>query len=74
LKPVGDLDAVDAATIEHAEGAEFAAGSKRSRQLVESISGRSFTPESTHAPTYQLWFSLKSTPLGDSADRKAAWS
>jgi hypothetical protein len=104
----GDLDAVDAATLEHdwqtasptmrnrtliidlsfvtgideaarslfrswyAEGAEFAAGSKRSRELVESITGRPFTAELPHAPTYQLWFSLQSMPLRDSARRQAA--
>jgi hypothetical protein len=103
----GDLDAADAATLEHdwqaasltmrnrtliidlsfvtgideavrslfrrwyAGGAEFAASSKWSRELVESITGRPFTRELPHPPTYQLWFSFKSRPLGDSAARKA---
>ena len=44
----------------HAAGAEFAAGSKRSRELVESITERPFTNELPHPPTYQPWFSLKS--------------
>jgi hypothetical protein len=56
----------------YAEGAEFAASSKRSRELVESITGRAFTPELPHAPTYQLWFSFRSMPLGDAAGRQAA--
>jgi hypothetical protein len=56
----------------YAGGAEFAASSKRSRELVESITGRPFARESPHPPTYQLWFSFKSMPLGDSAGRKAA--
>jgi hypothetical protein len=56
----------------HAGGAEFAASSKRSRELVESITGRPFTRELPHPPTYQLWFSFKSMPVGDSAGRKAA--
>ena len=104
----GDLDAADAATLEHdwqtassvmgnrtliidlsfvtgidetvrslfrrwyAGGAEFAASSKRSRELVESITGRPFTRELPHAQTYQLWSSFRSMPLGDSAGRKAA--
>jgi len=104
----GDLDAADAATLEHdwqgaarimrnrtliidlnfvtgideavrslfrrwhAGGAEFAASSKRSRELVESITGRPFTRDLPHAATYQLWFSFKSMPLRDSAGRKAA--
>ena len=37
-------------------GAEFAANSKRSRELVELITERPFTQERTHAPTYQSWF------------------
>jgi hypothetical protein len=56
----------------YAGGAEFAAGSKWSRELVESITGRPFIRELPQAPTYRLWFSLKSMALGDSAGRKAA--
>jgi hypothetical protein len=56
----------------HAGGAEFAASSKWSRELVESITGRPFAGESPHAPTYQLWFSFRSMSPGDSAGRKAA--
>jgi hypothetical protein len=41
----------------YARGAEFAAGSKRSRELVESITGRPYAGESPHDPTYQPWFS-----------------
>jgi hypothetical protein len=41
----------------YARGAEFAAGSKQSRELVESITERPYTRESTHEPTYQPWFS-----------------
>jgi hypothetical protein len=44
----------------YAAGAEFAASSKRSRELVESITERPFTYEPPHAPTYKSWFSLKS--------------
>jgi hypothetical protein len=47
-------------------GAEFVAASKQSRELVESITDRPFTPELPHPPTYQSWFSLKS------ASRKSA--
>jgi hypothetical protein len=54
----------------YAGGAEFAAGSKWSRELVESITGRPLLRELPHAPTYRLWFSLKSMALGDSAGRK----
>jgi len=41
----------------YARGAEFAACSKRSRELVESITERPYTRESQHEPTYQPWFS-----------------
>jgi hypothetical protein len=41
-------------------GAEFAASSKRSRELVESITERPFTQELRHAPTFQPRFSSKS--------------
>ena len=41
----------------HARGAEFAAGSKQSRALVESITEHPYTRESPHQPTYQPWFS-----------------
>ncbi len=47
----------------HAEGAEFAAGSERSRELVESITERPFTRELPYAPTFQPRFSLKSFSL-----------
>jgi hypothetical protein len=43
----------------YAAGAEFAANSKRSRELVELITGRPFTQEQPHAPTYRSWVSLK---------------
>jgi hypothetical protein len=42
----------------YARGAEFAAGSKQSRELVESITERPYTRESPHEPTYQPWFSF----------------
>ena len=41
----------------YARGAEFTAGSKQSRELVESITGRPYTGESPHDLTYQPWFS-----------------
>jgi hypothetical protein len=41
----------------YARGAEFAASSKRSRELVASITERPYTRESQHEPTYQPWFS-----------------
>jgi hypothetical protein len=41
----------------YARGAEFAASSKESRELVESITERPYTRESPHEPTYQPWFS-----------------
>jgi len=41
----------------HARGGEFAASSKQSRELVESITERPYTRESPHEPTYQPWFS-----------------
>ncbi len=44
----------------HAAGAEFAAGSKRSRELVELITERPFTRELPHSPTFQPRFSIKS--------------
>ncbi len=44
----------------YAAGAEFAATSKQSREMVELITDRPFTPERTHPPAYQSWFSLKS--------------
>jgi hypothetical protein len=43
----------------HAGGAKFAARSKRSRELVESITERPFTRELPYAPTFQPRFSLK---------------
>lgn len=41
----------------YARGAEFAASSKQSRELVESITERPYRRESPHEPTYQPWFS-----------------
>jgi len=41
----------------YARGAEFAASSKQSRELVESITEHPYTSETTHEPTYQPWFS-----------------
>jgi len=40
-------------------GAEFAAGSKRARELVESVTERPFTHELPHAPTYRPRFFLR---------------
>jgi len=41
----------------YAHGAEFAANSKQSRELVESITECPYRGESPHEPTYQPWFS-----------------
>lgn len=41
----------------YAWGAEFAAGSKESRELVESITERSYIRETSREPTFQPWFS-----------------
>ena len=41
----------------YARGVEFAASSKQSRELVESITEHPYTRESPHEPTYQPWFS-----------------
>jgi hypothetical protein len=41
----------------YARGAEFAAASKQSRALVESITERPYAREASHEPTYQPWFS-----------------
>jgi hypothetical protein len=41
----------------YARGAEFAAGSKESRELVESITERPYTQETSREPTFQPWFS-----------------
>jgi hypothetical protein len=41
----------------YARGAEFAASSKQSQELVESITERPYARESQHEPTYQPWFS-----------------
>jgi hypothetical protein len=41
----------------YARGAEFAAGSKESRELVESITERPYTRETSRQPTFQSWFS-----------------
>jgi len=43
-----------------AGGAEFAASSKPSHELVELITERPFAQEPMNAPTYQSWFSLTS--------------
>ena len=42
----------------YAGGAKFAAASKLSREIVESITDRPFTREPQHAPTYHTWLSL----------------
>jgi hypothetical protein len=41
----------------YAAGAQFAASTKRARELVESITGRPYTRELSLGPTYQPWFS-----------------
>jgi hypothetical protein len=41
----------------YARGAEFAASSKQSRELVESITERPYTRETSRGPTFQPWFS-----------------
>jgi hypothetical protein len=41
----------------YARGAEFAAGSRQSRELVESITERPYTRETSREPTFQPWFS-----------------
>ncbi|HEY3825157.1 MAG TPA: hypothetical protein VGL82_11400 [Bryobacteraceae bacterium] len=41
----------------YARGAEFAAGSKESRELVESITERPYTRKTSREPTFQPWFS-----------------
>ena len=46
----------------HDAGAEFAAGSPRSRELVESITGRPFIAGALQPRTYESWFSRKSIP------------
>ena len=43
----------------YAGGAQFVAGSKRSRELVESVTERPFTHELPHSPTYRPRFFLK---------------
>jgi hypothetical protein len=43
----------------YAGGAKFAAGSKRSRELVESVTERPFTHQLPHPPTYRPRFFLK---------------
>jgi len=42
----------------HLDGAEFAANSMQSRELVESITERPFTHEPPHFPTDRSWFPL----------------
>jgi len=44
----------------HEKGAEFVAGSERSRDLVESITEHPFTQEPPHAPTFQPRYSARS--------------
>jgi hypothetical protein len=46
----------------YADGAEFAAGTRSSRDLVESITGIPFIPEPRHSPTYRPCYFLKSAP------------
>jgi len=41
----------------YALGAEFAASSKQSRELVESITECPYTRETSRGPTFQPWFS-----------------
>jgi hypothetical protein len=41
----------------YARGAEFAAGSKESRELVESITGRAYERETSREATFRPWFS-----------------
>ena len=41
----------------YGRGAEFAASSKESRELVESITERPYTRETSREPTFQPWFS-----------------
>lgn len=41
----------------HAEGAQFAAISPQSGKLVETITGRPFSPRQPQEPTYQPWLS-----------------
>jgi hypothetical protein len=41
----------------YVRGVEFAASSKQSRELVESITERPYAKESPHEATYQPWFS-----------------
>jgi hypothetical protein len=52
----------------YAGGAEFAATSKRSREIVESITDRPFTREAQHAPTYHTYKSW--LPLTTAAGRR----
>jgi hypothetical protein len=47
----------------YAGGAEFAAGTRSSRELVESITRRPFVPELRHSPTYRPCYFLKSAPV-----------
>jgi hypothetical protein len=51
----------------YAGGAEFAAETRFSRELVESITGRPFMPGPRHPPTYRPCYFLKSAPLARSA-------
>src|SRR5271170_5498284 len=41
----------------YAGGAKFAARSKQSRELVESVTGHRFIPEPARAPAYRSWLS-----------------
>jgi hypothetical protein len=41
----------------YARGVEFVAGSKEARELVESITERPYTRETSREPTFQPWFS-----------------
>ncbi|HTA46975.1 MAG TPA: hypothetical protein VK789_31235 [Bryobacteraceae bacterium] len=41
----------------YARGAEFTAGSRESRELVESITKRPYARETSREPTFQPWYS-----------------
>jgi hypothetical protein len=47
----------------YAGGAEFAAGTRSSRELVESMTRCPFMPELRHSPTYRPCYFLRSAPV-----------
>ena len=47
----------------HEAGAEFAPNSGQARELVESITGRPFTPQLAHPPEYRSWIPVKLRPF-----------